>query len=66
MTKIQIDLSENEDKIVEVYKIINNLKSKEEAIKDMIKYFKVKIIPEKINKEEEFYKKALNFGGDKK
>ena len=66
MVKIQIDLDEEEDKIAEVYKLVNNLKTKQEAIKKMIKYFKVKIIPERMNKDEEYYKKALKFGGDKK
>ncbi len=60
MTKIQIDLSEVEDKIVEAYKLVYNLKTKQEAIKEMVKYFKVKIVPERISKQEEYYKKALN------
>lgn len=66
MTKIQINLSEVEDKIVEAYKLVYDLKTKEEAIKQMINYFKVKIVPQKINKDEEYYKKALKFGEDKK
>lgn len=66
MTKIQIDLSDEEDKLVDVYKIVNNLKTKQEAIKQMVKYFKVKIVPEKMNKDEEYYKKSLKFGEDKK
>ena len=66
MVKIQIDLSEKEDKIVDVYKLVNNLKTKQEAIKQMIKYFKVKIVPEKVNRDEEYYRKALKFGEDKK
>ena len=66
MTKIQIDLSETEDKIVEVYKLVHNLKTKEEAIKQMVKFFKVKIVPENVSKDEEYYKKALKFGEDKK
>ena len=66
MTKIQIDLSETEDRIVEVYKLVHNLKTKEEAIKQMVKFFKVKIVPENISKDEEYYKKALKFGEDKK
>jgi len=66
MVKIQIDLSEKEDKIVDVYKLVNNLKTKQEAIKQMIKYFRVKIVPEKVNMDEEYYKKALKFGEDKK
>ena len=65
MTKIQINLSESEDKIVEVYKIVYGLNTKEEAIKRMVSYFKVRVIPEKLNKEEEYYKKALKFTGGK-
>ncbi len=66
MTKIQINLDREEDKIVEVYKIVNELNTKEEAIKKMVRYFKVKIIPEKVNKDEEFYKRAVKFTEDKK
>ncbi len=66
MVKIQIDLNEMEDKTVEVYKLVNNLKTKQEAIRKMIRYFKVKIVPEKINRDEEYYKKSLNFAEDKK
>jgi len=64
MTKIQIDLSETEDKIVEAYKLVYELKTKQEAIKQMIKHFKVKIVPERLSKEEEYYKKALKFTED--
>jgi len=46
-----------------VYKIVYDLNTKEEAIKRMISYFKVKVIPEKLNKKEEYYKKALKFTG---
>jgi len=66
MVKIQIDLSENEDRIVEAYKLVYGLKTKQEAIKQMVKYFKVKIVPERVGKEEEYYKKALKFTEDKK
>ncbi len=66
MPKIQIELSEIEDSIVEAYKLVYKLKTKEEAIKQMIKYFKVKIVPERMSKEEEYYKKALKFTEDKK
>ena len=66
MVKIQIDLSDMEDKIVEAYNLVYGLKTKQEAIKQMIKHFKVKIVPENIRKEEEYYKKALKFGEDKK
>jgi flavoprotein len=61
MVKIQIDLSDQEDKIVEVYKLVNNLKNKQEAIKSMIKYFEVNIKPKKIGKNENYYKMALKF-----
>ena len=66
MTKIQIELSEVEDKIVEVYKLVHNLKTKEGAIKQMVRFFKVKIVPENVSKDEEYYKKALKFAEDKK
>ena len=66
MTKIQIDLSGAEDRIVEVYKLVHNLKTKEEAIKQMVRFFKVKIVPENVSKDEEYYKKALKFAEDKK
>jgi hypothetical protein len=61
MTKIQIDLSDEEDKLVEIYKLVNNLKTKEDAIKQMVRFFKVKIVPENISKNEDYYKKALKF-----
>ncbi len=54
MVKIQIDLAEPEDKTVEVYKVVNNLKTKEEAIKQMIRHFRVKIQPEKVEDKEYF------------
>lgn len=66
MVKIQIDLTNNEDKIVETFKLVYSLKTKQEAIKQMIRYFKVKIVPERISKEEEYYKKALKFTEDEK
>ena len=56
MTKIQIDLSEDEDKIVEIYKLVNNLKTKQEAIKKMVKYFKAEIKPQKL-KEKDYFDK---------
>ena len=55
MTKIQIDLSKEEDKIVEVFKIINNYKTKEEAIKKMIQYFEAEVKPKNV-KEKEYFK----------
>ena len=61
MVKILIDLSDKEDKIVEVYKIVNKLKTKQEAIKEMIRYFEVNITPKNLKKYEEYYQKALKF-----
>lgn len=61
MVKILIDLSEDEDKCVEIYKLVNNLKTKQDAIKHMIQYFEVNITPKNIKKHEEYYKKALKF-----
>lgn len=61
MVKILVDLSNDEDKIVEVYKLVNNLKTKQEAIKSMVRYFEVKITPKNIRKDEDYYKKALKF-----
>ncbi len=54
MAKIQIDLSPEEDRIVEVYKLMNNLKTKQEAIKRMVTYFKVEIKPKNIA-EKDYY-----------
>ena len=38
--KVQIELSNDEDKIVEVYRIEHNKKNNEDAIKDIIKQYK--------------------------
>jgi len=54
MVKILIDLSDDEDKIVEVYKLMNNLKTKQEAIKQIVQYFKVDIKPKNV-KEKDYY-----------
>ena len=54
MAKIQIDLSKEEDKIVEVYKLVHELKTKQEAIKQMIRYFEAEIKPKKINNKDYF------------
>jgi len=61
MVKILVDLSDDEDKVVEVYKLINDLNSKQEAVKQMIQYFEVKIRPKNLRKNEEYYQKALKF-----
>jgi len=38
--RVQIELSDEEDKIVEVYRIEHNKKDNEEAIKEIIKDYK--------------------------
>jgi hypothetical protein len=63
MTKIQINLSEKEDKIVEIYKLVNDLKTKEDAIKKMILKFNVNVA---VNLSEKNYKQAIKFTEDKK
>lgn len=55
MVKIQLELSGEENKIVEVYKLVNNLKTKQEAIKQMILFFKAEIKPLNL-KEKEYFK----------
>ena len=55
MVKILIDLSNDEDKIVEVYKVMNNLKTKQEAIKQMVQHFIVDIKPKNL-KDKEYFK----------
>lgn len=54
MTKIQIDLIDEEDKIVEMFKLVNNLKTKQEAIKKMIRYFKAEVKPKNIKEKDYF------------
>jgi len=54
MVKILIDLSKEEDKIVEVYKLVHELKTKQEAIKQMIRYFHADIKPKHLNENDYF------------
>lgn len=54
MVKIQIDLSDEEDRIVEIYKLTNRLKTKQEAIKKMVKFFEAEIKPKRLNDKEYF------------
>jgi len=54
MVKIQIDLTREEDRIVEIYKLAHDLRTKEEAIRLMVKFFKVRIEPEKLPKKDYF------------
>ena len=55
MVKIQIDLSDEENRLVEVYKLLNKLKTKQEAIKKMIKYFEIEVKPKNL-KDKEYFK----------
>lgn len=55
MVKIQLDLSMEEDRLVELYKLSNKLKTKQEAIKKMVQYFEVEVRPKNI-KEKEYFK----------
>ena len=54
MTKIQIDLDEEEDRIVEIYKLMNKLNTKQEAIKKMIKYFEAEFKPKNLKNKDYF------------
>jgi len=54
MVKILIDLSKDEDKIVEMYKLVHDLKTKQEAIKQMLRYFKAEIKPKNLKDEDYF------------
>ena len=53
MVKVQIDLSKDEDRLVEMYKLLNNQKTKQEAIKKIIMQLDGKI---KLVKDEEYFK----------
>ena len=54
MTKLQIDLDETENKIVEIYKLANNLKTTQEAIKKMVRYFKAEVKPTHLKEKDYF------------
>lgn len=54
MTKIQIDLNEEEDRIVEIYKLVHKLATKQDAIKKMIRFFEAKIEPKKLKGKDYF------------
>lgn len=54
MTKVQIDLDAEEDKIVEIYKLVNRLKTKQEAIKKMVRYFTAEVKPKNLKEKEYF------------
>ena len=52
MAKMQIDFDADEDKIIDIYKLVNHLKTKQEAIKRMVKYFDVEVVPKTMKKKE--------------
>jgi len=54
MVKMLIELSDDEDKIVEVYKLVKNMTTKQDAIKEMIRYFAVEIRPKHIEEKAYF------------
>ena len=54
MTKIQVELSENEDRVVEIYKLMHKLKTKQNAIKKMITYFEADVKPKNLKEKEYF------------
>ena len=54
MVKLQLELSDEENGIVEVYKSVNKLKTKQDAIKAMITHFEVSIKPKNIKSAEYF------------
>ena len=54
MKKILINLSDEEDKIVEIYKLVHNLKTKQDAVKQMVRYFKADIKPKNLDEKEYF------------
>ena len=54
MVKLLLELSDTENGIVEVFKSVNKLKTKQEAIKSMITYFEVSIKPKNITRQEYF------------
>jgi hypothetical protein len=54
VVKIQIDLSDEEDRTVEIYKLTNRLKTKQEAIKKMVKFFEAEVKPKRLNDKEYF------------
>jgi uncharacterized coiled-coil DUF342 family protein len=54
MVKILIDLSKEEDKIVEIYKLVHNLNTKQDAIKQMVRYFEAEIKPKNLKNKDYF------------
>jgi hypothetical protein len=55
--RVQIELSDEEDKIVEVYRIEHNKKSNEEAIKEIINHYKTPPNESKEKKKTSWWKR---------
>ena len=54
MAKIQIDLTDEEDRIVEIYKLVHDLRSKQEAVRQMIRYFESEVRPKRMSNKDYF------------
>ena len=54
MAKMLIELSKEENKIVEMYKLVHELKTKQEAVKQMIKYFQADVKPKNLKEKDYF------------
>lgn len=54
MTKIQIDLDTEEDRIVEIFKLMNKLNTKQDAIKKMVRYFEAEVKPKNLKDKDYF------------
>ena len=54
MVKILIDLSKEEDRIVEMFKLVNNLNTKQEAVKKMVQYFEAEVKPKNLKNKDYF------------
>ena len=54
--RVQVELSDEEDRIVEVYRIEHKKKNNEEAIKEIIRHYKALNVNEEKNKKNWFEK----------
>jgi len=54
MPKMLLELSEEEDRIVDMYKLLHGLRTKQEAAREMIRQFKAEIKLKRAGKEDYF------------
>ena len=54
MAKIQIELTDDEDRIVEIYKLVHRLRTKQEAIKQMVRHFESDVLPKRMSNKDYF------------